>query len=137
MRRTVQASLGTAFIIMVLFLGAERQEATQKAEVSFKKDVAPVIQRACLPCHAEESMNPSGLSLDTYDNLMSGGKHGSPVVPGKPDESIIIKKLSPNPPFGDRMPLHRRKDADDSKRKVTDEDIQLIKDWIAQGAKDN
>ncbi len=109
-----------------------------KKDVSFKGDVFPVIKRNCLPCHSEDSDNPSELSLDTYDQLMAGGKHGAPVVAGKPEESILVKKLSSAPPFGDPMPLDpRRKKGEPRKRKLTDQEIQLLQEWIAGGAKNN
>ncbi len=60
---------------------------------------------------------------------MVGEDHGSPVIKGNGSESLIIKKLSDNPPFGNRMP---------SGRPPLDESfIQLIKTWIDEGATDN
>ena len=106
--------------------------------VSFKKDIAPLIGRRCLPCHAEDNFNPSELSLDSYEKLMEGGKHGSPVVPGKAHESIIIKKTSTIPPFGERMPLNPRKKVEEGTAKwLTDPELRLLAVWINQGAKDN
>jgi hypothetical protein len=98
--------------------------------VSFRREVAPVLRRFCLPCHTEENMNPSGLYLDSYGNLMKGGRHGSPVASGKPDSSTLILKMSANPPFGDPMPLRAR-------RAFPADTIQLLRRWILQGAKDN
>ncbi len=107
-------------------------------EVSFKKDVFPIIKKNCLPCHAGDSFNPSELSLDSYDDLMAGGKHGSPVTAGKSKESIIIQKLGLNPPFGDPMPLDpKRKKGEPPKKRLTDEEIKTIAQWIDEGAKNN
>jgi hypothetical protein len=113
---------------------APQDSATAK-EVSFKNDVMPIIQKYCLPCHAEDNYNPSELSLDTYDQLTSGGKHGSPVVPGKSGESILSKKLHADPPFGKPMPLKRRQQPEQTW--VPDDLIKVIADWIDQGAKNN
>lgn len=108
------------------------------AVVSFEKDVFPIIEKQCLPCHAEENFNPSELSLDTYELLMSGGKSGASVVPGKSEESHLVQKLGKEPPFGDRMPLNTKKTIASGKAKwLTDEEIKLIATWIDQGAKDN
>lgn len=104
-------------------------------DVSFKNDVTPVIQKYCLPCHAEDNYNPSELSLDTYDQLMTGGKHGSPVVAGKSGESILVKKLHADPPFGKPMPLKRRSQPE--QQWVPDDLQKVIADWIDQGAKNN
>lgn len=103
--------------------------------ISFKKDVTPIIAKYCLPCHAEDNYNPSELSLDTYSDLMQGGKHGKPVVPGDSKESAIVKKLGPNPPFGHPMPLKKRRDPE--QKFLLPEQIQIIRRWIDEGAKDN
>ncbi len=113
-------------------------EPVGKEDVSFRDDVFPVIKRNCLPCHAQEQFNSSELALDTYDLLMAGGKHGSPVVAGKPKESMLVQKLTGTPPFGDPMPLdpRRRKGAPQTKR-LSDREIQILMDWIEEGAKNN
>jgi hypothetical protein len=103
--------------------------------VSFSKDVSPIIKQYCLPCHAEDNYNPSELSLDTYDQLMAGGKHGIPVVRGKSEESIIVRKLSADPPFGKPMPLKKKRDPE--QKVLTSDELKVIADWINQGAKNN
>lgn len=127
-------SLAAALIVS---LSASMQQGPYRV-VSYAKDVAPVIARYCLPCHAEESQNSSELSLDTHALLMEGGEHGTPVVPGKPDESILIQKLLPKPPFGETMPLKmRRRSAGVAAKKLTEQEIELLKEWIRQGARGN
>ena len=100
------------------------------AAMSFKKDVFPIIKLNCLPCHSEDQMNPSELYMESYADLVKGGKHGSPVVAGKADSSLMIKKLTPPPPFGDPMPMRR-------KTPLSSDTVNTIKKWINQGAKDN
>jgi hypothetical protein len=75
-------------------------------------------------------MNPSELFMESYADIMKGGKHGSPVIPGKADSSLMIKKLVPPPPFGDPMPMKR-------KTSLSADTIEVIKRWINQGAKNN
>jgi hypothetical protein len=125
------------FVGLVVFAGAGVQ--SERANVSFSADVFPIIKNRCLPCHAEESFNPSELSLDSYELLMAGGKHGPVVVPGKSKESNLVKKLSTDPPFGDRMPLDlkKKKGKASTGKPLTDEEIRTIATWIDQGAKDN
>ena len=131
-----------AIIMASLVLGqdapAKKSEKKTSSIVSFKKDIFPLIEKQCLPCHAEENFNPSELSLDSYDLFMAGGKHGAPFVAGKSKESLVIQKLSTEPPFGDRMPLNTKKKISEGKAKwLTDEEIKTIARWIDQGAKDN
>lgn len=116
----------------------KRGPAGGKEEISFQTDVFPVIKKNCLPCHGEDNYNPSELSLDSYALLMEGGKHGISVVPGKAAESLLVQKLEGKPPFGDRMPIDpKKKRGEPSTRKLSDEEIQLISEWVAQGAKNN
>jgi len=123
---------------------AEKQVAEKKdtlsarPPVSFSKDVVPIINKNCMPCHAEEQFNPSELSLDSYDLLKKGGKHGDSIKPGKASESIFVQKLLEGPPFGDRMPFDpRKKRKREPMKPLADEEIRLITDWVNQGAKDN
>jgi uncharacterized membrane protein len=112
--------------------------AVKNEAISFQADVVPVIKKNCMPCHAEDNYNPSELSLDSYNLLMDGGKHGKAVIPGNAGESLLVQKLGAEPPFGRRMPLDpKRKKDEPSTKKLTDEEIQLISDWITQGAKNN
>ena len=67
--------------------------------------------------------------MQTVAQLLQGGVDGPAVISGKADASVIIKKLSANPPFGDRMPQ--------GGPYLPDSTMQVIKDWINQGAKDN
>jgi hypothetical protein len=50
----------------------------------------------------------------------------------------MMKKLNEKPPFGDRMPLDpRKKKGERSTKKLTDEELGILTDWISQGAKNN
>ena len=98
--------------------------------VSYTKEVLPILHAYCLPCHTEDEMNPSQLYLDSYESMMLGGKHGPPVVAGKPDSSLMIRKIGLTPPFGDPMPLKR-------KTPFPQDTLSVLKKWIAQGAKKN
>ena len=134
MRRGASIAVVLAGCIALGWNGATHR---QEEELSFKKDVFPVINRYCLPCHEEENYNKSELSLDNYSLLMQGGKHGVPVVEGKPEESILIQKLSEKPPFGDQMPLARRRNDQQPPKRLTPEEVKILSAWIEQGAKDN
>ncbi len=100
------------------------------AAISFKKDVFPIVKLNCLPCHTEDQMNPSELYMERYADIIKGGKHGPPIVAGKADSSLIIKKLIHPPPFGDPMPMRR-------KTPLSQDTVNIIKKWIDQGARDN
>jgi hypothetical protein len=99
-------------------------------DVSYSKDVAPVIGKFCVTCHSADEDHPSQLFMDSYESLMNGGKHGKAIVPGNSKESLLSQKMGEDPPFGKMMPPPR-------KPRPTDEQIALIRAWIDQGAKKN
>jgi hypothetical protein len=131
----------TAYAVNQGRAGSSPEHAGSKRSndvVSFKNDVFPIIKEHCLPCHAEDNYNPSELSLDSYKDLISGGKHGNPVVAGKAKGSVLVQKLGEKPPFGDRMPLNSKKKIEEGKAKwLSKDEIEVKVNWVNQGAKDN
>jgi hypothetical protein len=107
----------------------KRPPEQQKANTyTYTNDVAPIVKTYCLSCHSSDEDNPSELYMDDYKSLMKGGKHGVPVIAGKPDSSSMYFKLLADPPFGKQMPRGHKK--------ITPEAVQIIHDWIEQGAKE-
>jgi len=133
-------SAGLFALLLPVCIGAvwPGSTASRGDNVSYKEDISPLLNKYCLPCHAEENYNPSELSLDSYALLMKGGKHGEAVKPGNPDESIVIQKLREPPLFGDRMPLHsKRKKTTTPPVYLSEDEVQILAKWISQGARDN
>jgi hypothetical protein len=104
-------------------------------DVSFRRDIAPILSARCANCHTPGGNTPIGieigrLDLSSYDTLRAGGavSGANIVVPGDPCASVIVQKLGPGPPFGSRMPLNGILSATS---------LQLIHDWIAEGALDD
>ena len=109
-------------------------------EVSFKQDVKPIISASCLECHdgKGEGSEESGLILITYDDLMQGTKFGQVVVPGDSASSTFYRLVAHKADPKIQKPPHH-KDTLASKRMVplSDKQIDTIKSWIDQGAKNN
>jgi Planctomycete cytochrome C len=107
-------------------------------DISFSRDIAPVIaEYHCTTCHTPSGNTPiglivGGLDLTSVETLRAGGARSgaSIVVPGKGCDSVLLQKVEPGPPFGSRMPL-------DGPPYLDDEDLELISDWIIEGAHDN
>lgn len=149
MKQTVLIGATVVLIVVVAGIVFFRQGPDNNAKhattdvqvtraVSFNKDVLPIIEDHCLPCHSEDEYNPSELFMDSYDLMSEGGKHGVPWVPGKPDESLIIQKLSEDPPFKARMPLNSKKKIAEGRAKwLSPDEISTIALWIKQGAKND
>lgn len=96
------------------------------APVSFRSEIAPLLQRRCATCHNEE--NAKGhYRLDTFHLLRKAGdSEFPPVVDGKADESELYRLLlEPSPE--DRMPQKAEP--------LPPEEIELIKRWLNEGAK--
>lgn len=107
-------------------LEATEEDAPPITEVSFRNDILPVFQRhGCLSCHG----GTNNLFVGTVAQLLAGGTNGPAVTPGNADGSLIIRKTSPTPPFGDRMPL--------GGPYLPDSTLQVLRTWINQGTKDN
>jgi hypothetical protein len=95
-------------------------------ELSFQQHILPIFsQYGCAGCHG----GTSGLSVHTVQGLLVGGDHGPAIISGNADSSILIRKVSPTPPFGSRMPL--------GGPYLPDSTIARIAKWIDEGAKNN
>jgi hypothetical protein len=79
-----------AMLVLAREHSSARAITPSSRAVSFSGDVIPLFRRECLPCHAEESYNRSGLALDSYKLVMAGGRHGASVVPGDPVGSLLV-----------------------------------------------
>lgn len=95
------------------------------SQVDYSSEIQPIFNVVCINCHGTSG----GLSLTSFDNLMVGGNHGDVVTPFDADNSILVQKLQPDPPFGSRMPKNNQTYFDSHP-----EELQLIIDWINDGA---
>jgi hypothetical protein len=100
--------------------------------VSFSTDVHPLMTRPMGGCTCHQGKQTSGLDISSYASLRRGGINSGEkiIVAGAPCDSILPHKIGPTPAFGSRMPLN-------GPPYLSDDEIQLIRDWIAEGARDN
>jgi WD40 repeat protein len=113
-------------VTVVLFaLPATNVPAQAPRPVSFHHDVHPILQRKCQGCH--QPAKPNGkLVLTTFGSLMKGGEGGAAVEPGMPEESILLEQITGDPPA---MPQNAPA--------LSSAEVELIRRWIAEGAKDD
>ena len=97
---------------------------TGKETVSFARDVAPILMANCNGCHYAATQVRGGLQFNMFTQILKGGDSGAIVLPGKPDESLIIRKLRGQE--GARMPMGRPE--------LPEAQIQLVATWIKEGA---
>ena len=62
-----------------------------KAE-QFETKIRPLLARNCFACHTQAKLG--GLTLDTREGLLKGGKSGPAVVPGDPEKSLLFQAIS-------------------------------------------
>ena len=122
-------ALGVALCLAVLLLSAQEvaaQAPAAKRPVSFVNDVAPILKENCFGCH-DAKKRKGKMDMTTYESFRKGGSREDPIVPGKPDESLIIEFLTATDKS--RMPPKEAGDA------LPKEKIAVIARWIAEGAK--
>ncbi len=100
--------------------------------VSYSADVRPFLDKYCMRCHGEggEGSEESGLRMDDYKRLMKGTVHGPVVKPGDSFTSALVMLVEGRADPSLRMPH-------DGEKMPTQDEIDLVKAWIDQGAKDN
>ena len=98
------------------------------ATVDFQREIRPLLAENCFQCHGPDAAaRMADLRLDNKDSIFAARPDGSPVVPGKPADSLIYKRIS-SPDAGFRMPPEY------SHKSLTPEQIAKIKLWIEEGA---
>jgi WD40 repeat protein len=97
--------------------------------VDFQKEILPILRKNCLSCHSA-SVAKASLVLESPKTILEGGKSGPAAVPGKSDESLILKAAAHREkPF--MPPLNNKVSA----VALEPAELGLIKLWIDQGAK--
>ena len=113
--------VGMAFVPEGLSLASESEQGS-KIEF-FERRVRPLLAERCFKCHSAETEVPqSKLGLDSRAGLLQGGSRGPAIVPGKPEESLLVAAVrwqSLKMPPGGRL----------EEREIAD----LVK-WVEMGA---
>ena len=86
----------------------------------FESEVLPILRAKCTGCHNEKTAS-ANLSLLTRDALLHGGASGAAIIPGKPNDSLLLSMVASG-----RMPI--------TGPKLSPEEINTLRQWIEQGA---
>jgi mono/diheme cytochrome c family protein len=121
---------GTA-LALILLAGPSPglQDAPRPGKkVDFGRDVQPILAQACLLCHGPDAkVRKADLRLDTSEGATAALEEGRrAVVPGKPDQSELIKRIMAS--GKDAMPPAK------TGKKLTPAQIETLRAWVAQGA---
>ena len=103
-------------------------------KISFSSQVRPILSNNCYACHGPDSHNQSSpFRLDTEEHSRANlAKAGEPprygVVPGKPEESLLLQRIATKDPHEIMPPPYGKKPT------LTEEQIATVAEWIRQGA---
>jgi WD40 repeat protein len=138
--RTTRIPASVAFGVVLLGLGdfplgrcgAEETPAspavTVPERVSFFRQVRPILQQHCQGCH--QPAKASGkLVLTSHADLLKGGRDGPGVVPGKPDESVLLREVTSQDGKPPKMPK--------GSEPLGAALVETLDRWIAEGASDD
>ena len=99
--------------------------ASTAAQKLFTDDIKPILEKNCLACHS--GANPTLLNLSNHASPFLPGPSGRAyIVPGKPDQSLLLEAVS-------RQGLHQRM-MPRLQVTLTDMEIGTLREWIEAGA---
>lgn len=117
-------------VAVLCCLLCQATEAAEKPQgkIDFNQDVRPVLSKLCFSCHGfDEKGRKGGLRLDVAEGATGEADSGSrAIVPGKPDESELIWRIT-CPEESERMPPA------ETEKRVSAEQIEMLRKWIAEG----
>jgi mono/diheme cytochrome c family protein len=121
------AGLAVEWLLAMVLIAARAVAAESPADAErarlefFESRVRPILVQHCQECHGPEKQE-SGFALVSREALLAGGASGPAVVPGMPDESLLIQAVRHE---GREMPLDG---------KLADDEIAALEQWVRDGA---
>lgn len=109
----------------------DRKEEKPESEMLVYEDMLhPVFEAKCMSCHNTQRAKGEFV-MSSYADVLAGGKGETPsVTAGKPGESELFKRVVLPEDHADRMPP-------EGKTPLSEEEINLLRFWIASGATDS
>lgn len=86
--------------------------------------IQPILAKYCVACHSHDAPE-SNLKLLSLASMITGGDAGPALIPGKPSESLILRRI---------LGLDEPKMPPEDSAQPTPEEIETIQRWIEQGA---
>ncbi len=121
--------LSACSLLAFLPTPAGAAEGDVPATIEYNRDVRPILSDACYQCHGPDAARrKAGLRLDTEAGALAdlGGTHA--VVPGDPGRSELVRRIA-SADDEERMPPAK------SARKLTPRQVEILRRWVAQGAR--
>ncbi|MFT5239163.1 MAG: hypothetical protein ACI9OU_000537 [Candidatus Promineifilaceae bacterium] len=110
-----------------VLVGAENAALSSDEQAFFETHIRPVLAENCYECHSADAVKlKGGLLLDSAWGWQQGGQSGPTLVPGKPEESLLLLAINHDPDVEGMPP----------KSKLSKAKIAKIEEWIGMGAPD-
>jgi hypothetical protein len=119
----------STLILLFLLSGAPalagEQSPTQADLAFFEARIRPLFAERCYACHSKSGKKQrGGLLLDSRTSFLKGGDSGPALIPGRPEESLLIRAVRYQ-----HETLHMP-----PKGKLADREIALLEEWVRRGA---
>ncbi len=122
-RSTEGLENGVAALVLVAISWTSAVSA-ESSSPDFRFEIRPILSKNCFSCHGpDEAHREADLRLDVRDAAIDFGA----IVPGMPDDSELIRRITSDD-SDERMP------PEETGRKLTLNEIEKLKRWIADGA---
>ncbi len=118
-----------AFLQICLLAGLVVPDLVRAEEkVSFSREIQVLLSDRCYQCHGpDEGSRKGGLRLDVREDALKAGDEGAAIVPGKPDQSLMLQRIMETDPDL-RMP------PPESGKSLSAQEVERLRLWIEQGA---
>jgi len=128
----VTTAIGIAASVFAADVDASKlPAASTKSGITYTTDIKPIFDASCIKCHGAQKPKAK-LRLDNLEGILKGGEDGKVVEAGKSDKSMLVLNIAHVGDEDDFMPPPKNKLG---LKKLTDEQIGLVRAWIDQGAK--
>lgn len=123
LRNTVGLLIAFFALSATCLSAAEVKKPTQKQIQFFESKIRPLFIKHCYDCHGPDEQE-SDLRMDSFQGIVKGGKAGSLVVPGKPEQSLLITAVLYQTPDLQMPP----------DEKLSKQEINDLTNWVKIGA---
>ena len=115
--------------LIYILIAVATASAAAEQQVQFNRDIRPILSDNCFKCHGpDKNVRKAKLRLDVAEEAYRTREEITPIVPGKPSDSEVVRRILASDP-DDLMPPPK------TGKRLTTEQKRLIEAWVAQGAK--
>ncbi|MEI7701683.1 MAG: PSD1 and planctomycete cytochrome C domain-containing protein [Planctomycetia bacterium] len=114
-----------SLLIFAAFVLLPVAGAADEREDFFERRIRPILSESCFQCHGDVKLSGK-LRVDSRDALLQGGESGAAIVPGNPEESLLIQAIEHRPDVSAMPP--------DKDQTLRPDQVADFREWIRTGA---